>query len=186
MREEVILVDLYGHPIGIEEKLRAHQNGGRLHQAFSIFIFNPGGEMLLQQRSRKKYHFAELWTNACCSHPRKGEALEDAAHRRLKTEFGFDTELKEVFRFIYRSLDVKSGLTEYEFDHVFTGMFDGEPEPHPLEIDNWKWVDVAALRVDLEEHPDQYTPWFRIATRFLATAPLEGERIWETEAAPAP
>jgi isopentenyl-diphosphate delta-isomerase len=165
MPEEVILVDQWGRPMGYEEKLRAHQNGGRLHRAFSIFIYNAEGEMLLQRRSRKKYHFA--------------------VHRRLRAEFGFDTELIEAFRFIYRSHDVNSGLTEHEFDHVFIGQFDGEPEPNPEEVDDWKWIDPAALRVDLEENPERYTPWFRLAIGMLAPAALKGGGTWKVDPAPA-
>lgn len=161
--EYIILVDRKDKPIGFEEKMKAHEKGGKLHRAFSVFIFNSEGKMLLQLRSVKKHHFGGLWTNTCCSHPRKGEEIEEAAHRRLKDEFGFDTELKEIFHFIYKATDEKSGLTEHEFDHVFIGKYDGKPKPNDAEIDEWKWADVKKLRQDMEENPDKYTPWFRIA-----------------------
>jgi isopentenyl-diphosphate delta-isomerase len=161
--EEIILVDESDNPIGFETKLKAHENGGKLHRAFSIFVFNAAGEMLLQRRARKKYHFGGLWTNACCGHPKKGEELRDAASTRLRQEFGFGTELKEVFSFLYRAPDPESGLTEHEFDHVFYGEFDGEPRPNPDEIEDWKWIDLNKLMVDLEDNPYDYTPWFRIA-----------------------
>jgi isopentenyl-diphosphate delta-isomerase len=111
--------------------------------------------------------------------------VDTAAHRRLKTEFGFDTALDEVFRFIYRSLDRKSGLTEYEFDHVLVGNYDGVPEPNSDEIDDWKWIDPAALEVDLKQNPDRYTPWFRIAFAILAATALNGEQKWKADLTPA-
>ena len=157
--EEVILVDEKDKEIGTEEKISAHRNGGKLHRAISIFVFNPQGETLLQLRSKNKYHFRGLWTNTCCSHPRKGETVAEAAHRKLKQEFGFDTELKEVFSFIYRATDLKSGLTEHEFDHVFVGMFDDKPKPNPKEVDSFKWISVTELKKDLKQNPGKYTPW---------------------------
>ena len=161
--EEIILVDEKDNVIGHEEKLKAHLYGGKLHRAFSIFIFNSKKEMLLQFRSIKKYHFGGLWTNTCCSHPRKDEELEKAAHRRLKEEFGFDTELKEIFSFTYKHRDEKTGLTEHEFDHVFIGTYDGEPNPNPNEIDDYKWISLDKLEKDVSENPEKYTPWFKIA-----------------------
>ena len=161
--DEIILVDEAGRTIGFEDKIRAHQGGGRLHRAFSIFIFNPDGRMLLQKRSARKYHFGGLWTNACCSHPRKGEELEDAAHRRLREELGFDTDLKEAFTFTYTASDPKSDLTEREYDHVFVGEFDGVPEPNSEEVDDWRWMDCAEVLRHLAANPDHYTPWFAIA-----------------------
>lgn len=165
--EELILVDEYDNPIGFETKLGAHENGGKLHRAFSIFVFDTAGKMLLQRRAKEKYHFGGLWTNACCGHPKKGQGLRDAVHARLREEFGFDTELREIFSFVYRASDAKSGLTEYEFDHVFYGEFDGEPQPNPAEIENWKRVDLTELMVNIETNPHDYTPWFRIATHRL-------------------
>ncbi len=161
--EEVILVDDDDNPVGLETKLRAHEDGGKLHRAFSIFIFDRTGKMLLQRRARKKYHFGGLWTNACCSHPKRGEELPEAVRARLQQEFGFSTEMREIFSFVYRASDAQSGLTEHEFDHVFYGEFDGEPRPNPDEIEDWKWVDPAKLAADLQSNPHDYTPWFRIA-----------------------
>jgi isopentenyl-diphosphate delta-isomerase len=119
--------------------------------------------MLLQLRSSAKHHFQSLWSNGCCSHPLKGEELEKAAHRKLKQEFGFDTKLKEVFSFVYKADDPKSGLTEHEFDHVFIGEYDGIPKPNPKEIDDWKWVTPNELRHDLAKNPEHYTPWLKPA-----------------------
>jgi isopentenyl-diphosphate delta-isomerase len=160
--QQVILVDETDHPLGIEDKLKAHQNGGRLHRAFSVFVFNSAGQMLLQRRSRRKYHFGGLWTNACCSHPHPGEPLEQGARTRLSNEFGFDIPLSEAFSFTYRATDVASGLTEHEFDHVLIGRFDGQPRPNPDEIDEWKWLAPDDMRQDMQRHPQDYTPWFKI------------------------
>ena len=160
---EIILVDENDNPVGFETKLKAHEDGGKLHRAFSIFIFDAIGRMLLQRRAKGKYHFGGLWTNACCGHPKRGETLQDAARVRLRQEFGFEAELNGIFSFVYRASDAESGLSEYEFDHVFHGEFNGEPHPNPDEIDDWKWVDLAKLRADLEGNQHDYTPWFRIA-----------------------
>jgi isopentenyl-diphosphate delta-isomerase len=163
MNEALILVDENDEEIGVMEKLEAHQNGGALHRAFSIFIFNDAGEMLLQQRALGKYHFGGLWTNACCSHPRPGEKTPDAAQRRLQEEFGFQTPLQKLFSFLYQAHDEKSGLSEWECDHVFIGNWNGAPQPNAEEIGDWRWVTVAELSADLAQNPVHYTPWFRIA-----------------------
>lgn len=160
----VILVDENDNPVGVMEKIEAHKRGGVLHRAFSILVFNDKGQLMLQLRGRKKYHAGGLWTNTTCSHPRPGEATEVAAHRRLKEEMGFDTELKEIGSFIYRA-DVGNGLTEYEYDHVFVGFYNGLPKPNPEEADGWKWMDFVDVLDDVEKRPDIYTPWFRILLR---------------------
>ena len=158
--EEVILVDEEGREIGSAEKLEAHRNGGRLHLAFSIVLFNRNGETLLQRRSRRKYHFGGLWTNSCCGHPRPGEVLAEAAGRRLREELGVSTELRAVFCFAYRATDPGSGLSEHEVDHVFVGQLEDEPRPDPEEIDDLRWIERAELERDVEAHPERYTPWF--------------------------
>ena len=167
MIETVVLVDERDNPVGFEEKISAHSNGGKLHRAFSIFVFNSKGEILLQQRARAKHSFRNLWTNPCCSHPLKGEKLEHAVHRKLKQEFGFDTELDEKFSFIYEATDPDSKLTEHEFEHVFVGHFDGKPSPNPDEIGDWKWTTPHKLKQDLRDNPKNYTPWFKIAFEML-------------------
>ena len=159
--EEVVLVDEQDNEVGTEEKLRVHMDGGKLHRALSVFIFNSDGKMLLQKRADGKYHAGGLWTNACCTHPRPGESPEDAAHRRLKEEMGFDCPIKKAFTTVYGA-DVGGGLTEKEFDHVFIGEFDGDPEPDPEEASEFKWIDMAELLDDVERNPDKYTPWFRV------------------------
>jgi isopentenyl-diphosphate delta-isomerase len=158
--EEVILVDEEGREIGSAEKLEAHRDGGRRHLAFSIVLFNRDGETLLQRRSKRKYHFGGLWTNACCGHPRPGEVLAEAACRRLHEELGVRSELREVFSFAYRATDARSGLSEHEIDHVFAGQLEDEPRPDPEEIDALRWIAHAELERDIAAHPERYTPWF--------------------------
>jgi len=155
----VILVDEKDREIGVEEKMRAHEKG-LLHRAFSILILNPKCQMLLQKRASSKYHSGGLWTNACCSHPRPGEEINEAAHRRLKEEMGFDCELKEIDSFIYRA-SFKNGLTEHEYDHVFLGFYDGDVQINKEEADDYKWIDLKELREDIKKNPDAYTFWFK-------------------------
>ena len=161
MSETVILVDQNDHEIGIEEKINAHEKG-QLHRAFSVFIINAKGEMLLQQRADSKYHSGGLWSNACCSHPKPGENVEQAAHRRLIEEMGFDCALEDVFRFRYRA-ELDRGLIEHEFDHVCIGRFDGEPEPDPEEVSAYRWIDLQTLAGDMRVHPERYAPWFALS-----------------------
>jgi len=157
--EKIILVDEKDRQIGTGEKLDVHRKG-RLHRAFSIFIFNPKGELLLQRRASGKYHSPGLWTNSCCSHPRAGEGLEDATHRRLKEEMGFDVPLKEIFSFLYK-VEFENGLTENELDHVFVGKFKGKPKPDPEEVGGWKWISLEDLKRDIKKNPEGYTYWLK-------------------------
>ena len=162
MKAEIILVDKKDRKIGKMEKLETHKRGV-LHRAFSIFIFNSKGESLCQKRAESKYHSGGLWSNACCSHPRPGEPLAQAARRRLKDEMGIGCEIKEVFNFIYKAKT--GGLVEHEFLHVFFGKFDGDPKPDKNEVADWKWLDKEELEKDLKKNPQKYTPWFRIILR---------------------
>jgi isopentenyl-diphosphate delta-isomerase len=143
--EKVILVDPQDNAIGTMEKMEAHKKG-LLHRAFSVVIFNSKGEMLIQKRAHTKYHSAGLWTNACCSHPMPGEAIEDAHF---------------AFKFTYKvSLD--HGLIEHEVDHVFTAVFDGSPSVNPDEVADWKFVDLSSLKTDVRQNPQHYTYWFSL------------------------
>ncbi|MFT3909253.1 MAG: isopentenyl-diphosphate Delta-isomerase [Ferruginibacter sp.] len=159
--QQVILVNEKDEQVGTMEKMEAHEKG-LLHRAFSVFIFNKKGEMLLQQRAADKYHSANLWTNACCSHPAPGETIEDAAHRRLKEEMGFDVSLKKAFDFTYKTV-FDNGLTEHEYDHVFTGVYDGAIHPDNKEVKDHRFAEMKNLRTDILLHSEQYTSWFKIA-----------------------
>lgn len=160
MEERVILVDTNDHPIGSMPKMEAHEKA-LLHRAFSVFVFNQKGELMLQQRAKHKYHSPLLWTNTCCSHQREGETNLEAGKRRLQEEMGFTTELKEVFSFIYKA-PFDNGLTEHEFDHVMIGYFDDEPIINPEEVASHKWMTLADVKEDIENNPAIYTAWFKI------------------------
>ena len=165
--EYVILVDKNDQPIGEMEKMEAHEKG-LLHRAFSVFLFNKKGEMLLQQRAFSKYHSGGLWTNACCSHPRKGELTLEAAHRRLEEEMGFDCEIKKAFDFIYKS-KLDNNLTEHELDHVFLGEYEGVIIPNPDEVESYKYISIPELAKDVKENAANYTEWFKICLEEVLT-----------------
>jgi isopentenyl-diphosphate Delta-isomerase len=158
--EKVVLVDEDDNPTGTMEKMEAHEKG-LLHRAFSVFIFNNNGDMLLQQRAFSKYHSGGLWTNTCCSHPREGEATIEAAHRRLQEEMGFDCEIKKAFDFIYKK-ELDKGLTEHELDHVFIGEFEGEFRFNPEEVNAVAYVPVQEVLDQVVRNPQKYTEWFKI------------------------
>ncbi|KAF0236765.1 MAG: isopentenyl-diphosphate Delta-isomerase [Sediminibacterium sp.] len=159
--EQVILVDEQDNEIGLMEKMEAHEKA-LLHRAFSVFIFNSKGEMLLQQRALTKYHSGGLWTNSCCSHPRQGEKITDAATRRLKEEMGFEVPMEKIFDFIYKA-PFMNGLTEYEFDHVFVGYYDGPVHPNPIEVENYAFRSFERIERLMDSEPEFYTAWFKIA-----------------------
>jgi isopentenyl-diphosphate delta-isomerase len=167
--EMVILVDKNDKKIGIEEKMKTHKEG-KLHRAFSIFIFNAKKQMLLQRRAESKYYSGGLWSNACCGHPRPGEGTEQAAHRRLKEELGFDCELKELFQLIYKA-KLDHGLTEHEFDHIFIGNYDGIIEPNMTEVSATLWQRIDALKEESKRCPQDFTEWFKIALRKFYDSP---------------
>ena len=158
--EYVVLVDENDQPIGQMEKQAAHIEP-HLHRAFSVFIFNSKGELLMQQRALSKYHSPGLWTNTCCSHPRDGETLQEATSRRLMEEMGMSCEMHEVYTFIYKA-PVGQGLTEHEFDHVFIGQSDDTPQINREEVESWKYMSIDALKNDILFHPELYTEWFKI------------------------
>lgn len=158
---KVILVDIHDRPIGVMDKMEAHEKGV-LHRAFSIFLFNSKGEMLLQQRAISKYHSGGLWTNACCSHPAPGETASDAAKRRLREELGLELPLTRVFDFVYRA-EFDNGLTEHEFDHVFAGHCEGGMTLNPEEVMDTCYMPLEQLENELKDTPEKFTAWFRIA-----------------------
>ncbi len=158
---DVILVDEQDMPVGVMEKMEVHQKA-LLHRAFSIFIFNERGEMLLHKRADKKYHSGGLWTNACCSHPRPGEDTLAAAGKRLQEEMGIVTDIKKAFDFVYRA-ELDNGLTEHEFDHVFTGIYSGEIVPDKEEVSDYCYKAIDEIKDSIRSHPQKYTEWFKIA-----------------------
>lgn len=160
MEELVVLVNTEDNILGLMEKQQAHVNG-LLHRAFSIFLFNEKGEMLLQKRAEKKYHSPGQWTNAVCSHPRNGETYLEGANRRLKEELGIETELTEKFHFIYKA-DVGGGLWEHELDHVFTGNYDAEFHLNKDEVEEVRFVSPEDLDREIAENPENFTEWFKI------------------------
>lgn len=162
MEEIINLVDEKGNRIGEIEKMKAHVDG-KLHEAFSIFVFNKDGELLLQRRALEKYHSGGLWTNTCCSHPRVGEDINVAVHRRLVEEMGFDSELKRFGSFMYRSDKVGNGLIEHEFDYLFMGETGSMTiVPNPDEVMDYKWIKVGDLKADVLKNPQKYTAWLGI------------------------
>lgn len=158
---EVILVDEQDNAIGSMGKMEVHEKA-LLHRAFSIFIFNKKGELLLQKRAANKYHSAGLWTNTCCSHPRPGEDTSTAAHNRLQQEMGFTTALSKTFSFIYKA-PFDNGLTEHEYDHVFTGTYNGVVQPDPQEVSDYCYQPIAAIKSNIILQPGNFTEWFKIA-----------------------
>lgn len=159
-KENVILVNENDEQIGLMEKIEAHEKA-LLHRAFSVFILNNKGELMLQQRALHKYHSPGLWTNTCCSHQREGESNIAAGKRRLQEEMGFVTDLAEAVSFIYKA-PFDNGLTEYEYDHVMLGTYNNDPVINPDEVADWKWMDVQAVKKDIEQNPNDYTAWFKI------------------------
>lgn len=160
MEEKVILVDTDDNPIGLMPKMEAHQKGV-LHRAFSVFIMNRKGEIMLQQRALHKYHSPALWTNTCCSHQRENETNVQAGKRRLQEEMGFTAELTDILSFIYKA-PFDNGLTEHELDHILLGQYDGNPCINPDEVADWKWELPKNIKNDIEKNPQRYTEWFKI------------------------
>lgn len=159
--EELILVDADDRELGVGEKMEVHLSGA-LHRAFSVFIFDGRGRLLLQKRAADKYHSAGLWSNTACGHPRPGEATHAAARRRLREEMGFECELRRAFEFVYRA-ELDGSLVEHEYDHVFVGSCEAEPAPDPSEVEEWRWVSMGELRRGLRDEPHLYSRWLKLA-----------------------
>ena len=160
MMDQVILVDEHDRELGFMEKMEAHQKGV-LHRAFSVLLFNSKGELLLQKRSATKYHSAGLWTNTCCSHPRPGETLTEAATRRLREEMGIMVGLESLYSFIYK-VNLDGGLIEHELDHVLIGQLDGEPIVNKEEVADWRYTSISRLKAEVQENPSEFTHWFKL------------------------
>jgi isopentenyl-diphosphate delta-isomerase len=161
MEDILILVNELDEPCGQMEKLKAHQVGA-LHRAFSVFIFNSKGELLLQQRAKEKYHSSGLWTNTCCSHPRIGEEMGEATHRRLSEEMGITCPTTFAFSFLYNAV-MENGLIEHEFDHVYFGNSDEIPVPEKSEVQAWRYISLKDLRHEITESPENFTAWLAIS-----------------------
>ena len=157
MNQELILVDENDVVIGYGEKLQVHKNA-QLHRAFSIFVLNNNSELLLQKRAYNKYHSGGLWANTCCSHPIRGEDQEVTTQRRLVEEMGIQCSLRKIFSFMYKA-ELDNGLTEFEYDHVYLGKFEGNPVPNAEEVCDWKWINLGILKEELQEHPERYAYW---------------------------
>lgn len=167
-RREVVLVDSEGRPIGTADKRAAHEPPGRLHLAFSVFLFGPDGTLLLQQRAAGKYHFGGAWANTCCSHPEPGEEVVVSATRRVREELGLSCELSPAGTFTYRAVDPVSGLVENEYDHVLVGATDGSAlEPDPYEVASVSFADPEGLRSKGDR--DGFAPWFAEALELALT-----------------
>jgi len=158
-RYDIVLVDADDVPTGVAAKTEAHRLGLR-HRAISVLVRNVAGELLIQRRSEAKYHSGGLWANACCSHPRPGEAALRAAHRRLPEEMGFDCPLVPLFKTHYRAL-LDNGYVEDEVVHAFAGAYDGPIAPDPAEVSEWRWIGFDALTRDCRAQPQAYAVWFR-------------------------
>jgi len=160
-QQNVILVDEHDNAVGLEEKMRAHTNGGKLHRAISVYIFNSKGEIMMQRRAADKYHSGKLWSNTCCTNCYEGETALQSAHRSLRKEMGFDCDIKEEFSTIYRA-ELDKGMTEHEYLHVYFGKYDGNPEVNKYEVMDWKWMSLDELLKDVQSNPNKYTEWLKI------------------------
>ncbi len=158
--ERLILVDEHDNNVGVGTKMQVHLQGA-LHRAFSVFVFDNRGRLMLQQRASSKYHSGGLWTNSCCGHPRPGESNHAASTRRLFEEMGFTCELKEVDQILYR-VDVSNGLVENEYNHTFIGTFNSVPALNPEEAEGWEWVSVADVFSAIRQNPLHFTAWFKV------------------------
>lgn len=159
--ERLILVDPLDNEIGFASKGAVHDGAGILHRAFSLFIFNSAGALLIQQRSATKRLWPLFWSNSCCSHPREGEEMDGAIHRRLREELGMRSELKFLFRFKYHAQFGDLGA-EHEFCWVYAGVSDDEVAVNPTEVAAWRWISVDDLEREMADDPAGFTPWFRL------------------------
>ena len=165
MKDKVVLVDTEDNELGYMEKMEAHQKGA-LHRAFSIFIFNSKGEILLQKRNKEKYHSGGLWSNTCCSHPFPFETTNNAAHRRLKEEMGMQVDLFPAFSFRYKAY-LDQDLIEHELDHVFIGFSNARPYINEQEVEDYRYVLPETIEKELENNPGDYTSWLKICFKEL-------------------
>ena len=166
--EELILVNENDEELGFRDKAGCHTGSGALHRAFSLFIFNQRGELLLQQRSDEKPLWPLFWSNSCCSHPRRGESMALATGRRLRQELGLEAELQYIYKFQYQAQFNDDGA-EHELCWVYLGRCDDSPQANAHEIANWRFVSVADLEAEMSEYPERFTPWFKMEWERLNT-----------------
>ncbi len=140
--------------------MKVHREG-LLHRAFSVFLFDSEGKMLLQKRAASKYHSPKLWTNTCCSHQLPKKSLHECANQRLIDEMGINCDLSYQFKFHYRA-ELDDGLIENEIDHVYFGVFNDDPNPNSDEVMDWKYAPISEIEQDIIDHPEFYTVWFKI------------------------
>lgn len=159
--EQLILVNEADEPVGFASKAEAHDGGGQLHRAFSLFVFNDAGELLLQQRSREKRLWGGYWSNSCCSHPRAGERMEEAVHRRLFEELGMRASLRYLYKFQYHAQFGEAGA-ERELCWVYVGASSDPVRANEHEIAAWRFAAPGALDDELARFPDRFTPWFKL------------------------
>lgn len=167
--DNLILVDVLDAPIGTAEKREAHA-APLLHRAFSVFLTDGTGRLLLQKRAAGKYHSGGLWANACCSHPRWGEQTIPSAEARLWEELGVTCPLREVGSFVYLHRFAEK-LYEYEYDHVLLGRYAGDFAPDPQEIEALRWVTPAELSTELRQSPERFAPWLITAAPMVLQQP---------------
>ena len=157
----LILVDSDDQEIGLMDKTLCHEDQGKLHRAFSIFLFNRSGEVLIQQRATSKPLWGDFWSNTCCSHPRAGESIDSAASRRIEEELDIQAELSFIYKFEYQAR-FNEQLSENELCSVYFGHFDGAPTPNPNEVQSWKWISRESLTKELRDNADLFTPWLKL------------------------
>lgn len=175
MLEEVILVDENDTVLGKMEKMQAHVTGA-LHRAISVFVFNGGGQLLLQKRAGTKYHSPGKWSNTCCTHPHPGETNAIAARRRLNEEMGMDCELIDWCDLLYRA-EFDNGLIEHEYDHIFIGVTNRLPVLNPAEAEAYEYVEMDRLKRLIEEYPERYTPWLSLCLEKIDLKRKENESL---------
>jgi isopentenyl-diphosphate delta-isomerase len=169
--EPLILVDLHDREIGFLTKADAHRGSGSLHRAFSLFVFNSAGELLVQQRANGKRLWPGYWSNSCCSHPRRGETMHRAIHRRLQEELALRAELTFLFKFFYHAQYDRRGA-EYEMCWVYAGYSAERPQPNANEIAAWRYLRPRALQTEIAAAPEKFTPWFKLEwARILRACP---------------
>ncbi len=158
-REELILVDADDNETGFGTKADCHDGEGVLHRAFSLFLFDAEGELLLQQRGNQKRLWPGFWSNSCCSHPRRGETMPVATLRRLSDELNISAQLEYIYQFCYQARFSEAG-SENELCHVFLGRLDGAVRPNDSEIESIRFITATNLDKELALHPERFTPWF--------------------------